>query len=838
MTTNKHKVTLDRTFDPAKPDLAKLLHHFFANNDHYAIAKTVAGEVTYTPVKQALTVEMLQEHLAGKVTLGAYHLDKESMVRWLGWDVDSADLTTARKYAEKIIARIREIPHAVEFSGSKGYHILIFLEHAIPAIQAKQIVDFVRDAEALPRTGKSHVEAYPKQAKLDKALPMGSLLKIPLGEHPKTHNRSIFVDPSNGWETGNPLPPEQILMNVVNPDVLVQLMRGTVDIHKQIVDVMIPQWAAAAGEHHNLALYLSGYLAHLGWGLEDAMNLVHEVALKAGDLEVNNRVQAVRDTFRNISEGRTVKGYSGLNDMLPGGVLRTLSELATQIIAPTLVKRIDAIRLQKSPPFEKVRGAASVVWADLQEHGEVVQTAINIAYFFDSEMHLLLPLASARWQANLHKSYGINPVDGFGSQVTEELRLRAISDARVVTVQNRTVWTGEELFVNLGGPEVYKLTGEDIITTSNGTCGFLFQTDLIGGSPIIPDFSRPINVWDKLVKDISFTKSQDAPATPEEQAELLKAWLLAFFFSELLPTKPLLLALGAPGSGKTTAMRRILKMLESTDSDVLEVVADKPDSLRASVALHRFMVLDNLEKSGAKWLVDTLNRLATGANIEIRQLYKTNEVYTIKPNCFIAMTAVSMPFSEETLFSRILPLELQQLSSPLPEHLLQQQLQDNLPGMWADLLLKLNRVVATIKHDRSSLPPIASRLADFTVFCKRIEKSGVVNGAVLIKGLRSLVDRQKLALLESSPFVAILEEWLTVAAEDATKPHSFVELFSILEPLARTRKMSWRWNNAAALGRHIMAMAEPLKKLYRAQFIDEHDPLFNRDVSKVSFPGS
>jgi len=838
MTTTKHKVNLERTFDPTKPNLAKLLHHFFANNGHYAIAKTVAGEVTYAPVKQALTVEMLQEHLDGKLTLGSYHLDKDSQVGWLGWDVDSADPPTARKYAEKIIARIHDIPHAVEFSGSKGYHILIFLEHSIPAIQAKQIVDFVREAEGLPKTGKSHVECYPKQAKLDKALPMGSLLKIPLGEHPKTHNRSIFVDPANGWETGNPLPPEQILMNVVNPDALVQLMRGTVDIHKQMVELLIPHWAAATGEHHNLALYLSGYLAHLGWGLEDAMNLVNEVALKAGDQEVHNRVQAVRDTFRNIAEGRTVKGFSGLNDMLPGGVLRTFSELATQIIAPTLVKRIDAIRLMKAPPFEKVRASASVVWSDLQEHGEVVQTNSNIAYFFDSEQHLLLPLASARWQANLHKNYGINPVDGFGNQVGEELRLRAISDARIVTVQNRTVWNGEELFVNLGGSEVYKLMGDDIVTTSNGTCGFLFQTDMQTSKPIIPDFGKPINVWDKLVKDISFTKSQDAPASPEEQAELLKAWLLAFFFSELLPTKPLLLALGAPGSGKTTAMRRILKMLESFDSDVLEVVADKPDSLRATIALHRFIVLDNLEKSGAKWLVDTLNRLATGANIEIRQLYKTNEVYTIKPNCFIAMTAVSMPFSEETLFSRILPLELQQLSSPLPEHLLQQQLQDNLPGMWADLLLKLNRVVATIKQDRSSLPPIASRLADFTVFCKRIEKSGVVNGALLIKGLRSLVDRQKLALLESSPFVAILEEWLTVSDQDAATPHSFVELFSILEPLARTRKMSWRWNNAAALGRHIQAMAEPLKKLYRAQLTEAHDPLFNRDVTKISFPGS
>jgi hypothetical protein len=196
-----------------------------------------------------------------------------------------------------------------------------------------------------------------------------------------------------------------------------------------------------------------------------------------------------------------------------------------------------------------------------------------------------------------------------------------------------------------------------------------------------------------------------------------------------------------------------------------------------------------------------------------------------------------MPFSEETLFSRILPLELQQLSNPLPEHLLQQELKKNLPGLWADLLLKLNRVVATLNLDHSSVPPIASRLADFTVFCKRIEKSGVVNGAILIKGLRSLVDRQKLALLESSPFIAILEEWMIQSVEEAAKPHSFVELFSILEPIARTRKMSWRWNSAAALGRHIVALGDPLKKLYRAEITETIDPVYSREVTMIRFPG-
>lgn len=821
----QHTVDLTRTYNPVEKTTSQLLLEIFGGNDYYSMAKLTAGEVSYQPIKHALTEEILEEHLAGKVTLGAYQLSKENLVKWLGWDVDSSDRNIAKQYTEKIVRRLGDLPYIVEFSGSKGYHILLLLSKPIPAEKAKAIADHVRDSEGLPKTGASHVEVYPKQPSLSKSLPMGSLLKIPLGLHPKTHNQSKFIDIKNGWEQGNALDPLELLTQRIEPEELSNLVKEAVDVRKQMVDLLTPPWVAASGEHHNLALYLSGYLSHLGWGLQDAIDIIQDVAIAAGDTEVNNRIQAVEDTFKNIEQGRNVKGFSGLNEMLPGATMKVLIDLATQIVTPTLVKRIDAIRLQKSATFEKTRASASVIWADLVEHGEIVQTTYNETYWFNAVEHLLTPFDSVRWQAILHHNYGINPTESFGTQVTEEIKLKAISEARNVTVHNKTVWDGDSLYVNLGNSVVFKLTGEDITTTYNGQCGYLFQTNMYAESPIVPDFGQPRNVWDRLIKDLSFSKSENAPAKPEEQAELLKAWILAFFFQELMPTKPLLMAMGVPGSGKTTAMRRMLKVIESLDSDVLEIVQDKPDSLRASLSSHRLLVLDNLEKSGARWLVDTLNRLATGANIELRQLYHTNSVHVIKPNCFVAMTAVTMPFSDETLFSRVLPLEFQAIGNPLPEYLLQKQLSDNMDGIWADLLLKLNQIVATLKRDKTSVPPVSSRLADFTVFCKRIEKSGVVNGALLIKGLRSLVDRQRIALLEASPFVTVLEDWVANQPDEAGAWHNFTELFQLLEPLARAKKLVWRWNNAQAMSRHVITMIDPLKKLYGAEMEEDGSKL-------------
>lgn len=819
MSSNK-TIDLTRIFTPNPEAIAKLLLTYFGSNPYYAMAKLIAGEVTYQPIKQTLTEQILQSHLKGEVTLGSYHINKsDGTVSWIGWDVDSNDPMSAREYTKIICDRLKNIPHGVEFSGSKGYHILIFLSEPIPAEKAKQFSEQIRGE--LPKSGKTHVECYPKQGSLTANSPMGSLLKIPLGEHPRTHNKSRFVDIENGWENGDELSPEEIMTNVVTPDTIFKNLISDKDPADLLVELMVPYWIG--GERHNIALYLSGYLAHLGWGMQATEEVIRAIALEAGDTDIYNRVEGVKDTFRSLSAGKTVKGFSGLNEILPGAALKSLTEYATKVITPTLVKQIDGVRLSKGAIFEKIRAVAHIIWMSLQEQGDLVQTAAGNCYWYNSSSHLLTDLSSEKWEAVLHAEYGINPAESFGRQVTEAIRLRTISEAKTVTIQNRSLWTEEKLFINLGGSAVYILDGDNIQVSYNGECGYLFQTDGSSDRQIVPDTEDPIDIWSKLVEDVSFLKSSDAPATPEEQKELLKAWILAFFFQELMPTKPLLLAMGAPGSGKTTAIRRILKILEAPDSEVLEVAGDKPDSLRASIASHRLLALDNLEKSEARWLVDTLNRLATGANIELRQLYKTNETYTLKPNCFVAMTAVSMPFSEETLFSRILPLEMQQLDSPLPEYFLQKQLQENTDKIWGDLLLKLNKVVKSLTTDRTHIPPITSRLADFTVFCKRINKSNVLDGETLMRGLRSLVDRQRIALLEATPFVAVLEQWLASGDQEIGNYHTYQQFYAIVEPLARARKLEWRWNNATSLERHIAVLAPQLSKLYGAEFSEQQE---------------
>jgi len=824
---------------PKRKSIEQLLLDIFGGNPYHAKSREVNGDLSYAPIEVSLTEDSVRSHLEGKETLGSYQLIQGSnVVRWLGWDVDCTDTEVARSMVNKIIRYLDDVPYAIEFSGRKGYHILVFLKEPINASEAKHVVDYVREKENLKSTGDAHVECFPKQDKLTKSRSKGSLLKIPLGLHPKSRKRSMFVDILNGWENGPELNPYEVLSFRADPQKLREIIISGPGPEEQLVELLTPYWVD--GKRHELSLYLCGYLAHEGWGSEQVKTLIREITAKSKDDDEYNRIQTVETTFIRFKEGKSIRGRQGLGEMLPVSAMQQLTELVSLIRAPDTVAQVDDIRYSKGRPvLENARLASNTIWSILNDNGcRIFQTNARYAFWYDAETHLITEEGSEIWRTLLNKLFGLNPCDAFSKLVYAEVRLRIVREAPMVPIQNRTFWSEDlcKLFVNLGGPEVYIVSGTGSIEKSyNGECGYMFITNE-SGKYVIPDFEvDTVDTWEYLVDDLSFSPSNEAPAQPEEQKELLKAWILAFFFQELMPTKPILSILGVSGSGKTTAIRRILKILEEPDSDVLGIPTDKQDAFRASIEGHRLLVLDNLEKSGAFWMVDMLNKLATGNNIELRELYRTNAKHTITPKCFVACTAVNMPFSDETLFSRLLILEMEKILEPLPEHILQRRIKEFGPAIWADLLRKLSNVVEAINTNTVSRPSTRSRLVDFTVFCDRIANCGVVNGKVLSLGLLSMIDSQLRQLKESSQAITMIEEWMSLKPEDANKWRTYTEIFEILQNMCNMRKIDFKWKNPQALYRHLTALEDRLKRDFAAEFKSEMNSQIHKEIPKIRF---
>jgi hypothetical protein len=396
----------------------------------------------------------------------------------------------------------------------------------------------------------------------------------------------------------------------------------------------------------------------------------------------------------------------------------------------------------------------------------------------------------------------------------EGVRLFALEEAQRVAVHKRAFWDGCVLMVNLGGPEVYVLNGNPkerkVVLNGDNNILFLNTEDPLELPNLLESDVKPLSPWSFLVDDLNFATGEGVNASPVQQGELLKAFCVCTFFAQAMPTRPILTILAPSGAGKTTAARRILRLLEGPGEDVLGVVQDKPDSIRASMAVHKILVLDNLEKTKAAWLTDTLNRVSTGSHIEVRTLYKTNEPTKIKPNCFVIITATEMPFSEETVYTRMLPIELTTLTHPVPENLMQSQLLDNYHALWKGLLDDLDETVKQLNLNKTVEAPTESRLADFTVFCARIKKAGFMQGDELMNGLNSMISRQKQVLQQASPFIQVLEVWLRTRPEDASVWKNMSEIFQSTQRVANTNRMEWRWSSSQGLARHVSMLEQQL----------------------------
>lgn len=80
------------------------------------------------------------------------------------------------------------------------------------------------------------------------------------------------------------------------------------------------------GYRHQFALPLAGFLFYGGMPLEDAETFMRAVCAAAREKEdeIENRVQAVRDTYRNALAGKHVTGGATLEDLVGSGVISKL----------------------------------------------------------------------------------------------------------------------------------------------------------------------------------------------------------------------------------------------------------------------------------------------------------------------------------------------------------------------------------------------------------------------------------------------------------------------------------------------------------------------------------
>jgi len=151
---------------------------------------------TYDPVsgkswqvKQQVTGQVVYDHLRGKSPLGVYLLTDDK-IKAAAVDFDHEPLTVPVEF----VARLLEwsLQGHIEVSKSKGYHVWLFFSEYVNAASVRCIIKKV-----LTDMGKTSVEVFPKQDKLQGNVRFGNFINAPLFGELVIAGKTVFLDLDN-----------------------------------------------------------------------------------------------------------------------------------------------------------------------------------------------------------------------------------------------------------------------------------------------------------------------------------------------------------------------------------------------------------------------------------------------------------------------------------------------------------------------------------------------------------------------------------------------------------------------------------------------------------------
>jgi len=274
----------------------RMLRLFSSRSDTFGEQYPIEGGASWRRVEEALTAEVLEEHLDGERTVGVYAIGPaDQTCKWICFDFDSeisgiTSLDELKKEADKLIAVLERggIPKDAilrEFSGSKGIHVWAFFDPPLPAIVAYHL-----GRNAAKQAGVK-CEVFPKQSQL--LSPFGNLVKLPCGIHQATKDRCRMYNEK--WEPVEPeylFKLEPVIVDHRNVEEIKRRLlaeeRGWMD---RVVDTGLPYEGedlpcaakflggvgVTIGQRHDVLLRLTSYLLRFkGVEAEKAAHIIRE----------------------------------------------------------------------------------------------------------------------------------------------------------------------------------------------------------------------------------------------------------------------------------------------------------------------------------------------------------------------------------------------------------------------------------------------------------------------------------------------------------------------------------------------------------------------------------
>lgn len=325
--------------------LAEAVFKCFVNRvDCHCLQK---NDGSYVKVEQPLTLDVLQDHLTGKLTVGAYQLGLDNTVKYVCFDFDPERLTDPKVAARKIlhvcfekkreadgVERPRIWSHAVLLEASRypdpSYHVWVLFNVPTHAKVAQWLGMRILELAGLnPR----EIELFPKQVELTAERPYGNFVKLPLGKHQAAGKWSRLLD----FETFQPIQNESLLecFGISFSEVDTVKIRSfkaekSVQVPLKLHEFMMPlpseeeeeaaQFLArywVKGRRNKLEMAFLGFCIKRGVSYESARRIIERVCSLTNDEERAARLALVDYHYKNrVSLGSALAGVSLIREVI------------------------------------------------------------------------------------------------------------------------------------------------------------------------------------------------------------------------------------------------------------------------------------------------------------------------------------------------------------------------------------------------------------------------------------------------------------------------------------------------------------------------------------------
>jgi len=388
----------------------------------------------------------------------------------------------------------------------------------------------------------------------------------------------------------------------------------------------------------------------------------------------------------------------------------------------------------------------------LSQHGRFVKNESSYYYLY-RDNHILYDIDTERWEAFLHTLTGVNPATQAFGLITSAAKTAASNHAEEIPVVKFAHYDRDTqtLRVSRFDGTVYILDGEEIKTETNGEGPVLFY-DFPAWQPY--QIEPADQEYLETLSQMPFWRDR-----PDLHGWTFQVWVQTLFFTELCPTRPIVVMLGEKGSGKSMALRMLMKLLFGPASDI-SGVPEKPDALTVAAHYYHLYVMDNMDTL-EPWMRDKLARISTGATDEYRKLFTSKEMGIIRYRTWLAITARTPDtLRRDDLADRVIILPLKRIPDDQRGRELNfnEWVERNRNGFWFELLQRLNRIVAELRA--GSIPQASPlRMADWEALGRII--SQVYNKSILWDEIVNIVKgEQRNFLAEGEVIIEAIEAWL------------------------------------------------------------------------------